>query len=131
VGGADTFLHFPEAIVVPAFGRVSAIELLLFASGGVAELRRASDNPSVFTQDLKDDAPAFIEDLAERITWPGGDAPAVCLLDTGVNRAHPLIEPALSEADLMSIDPAWGGDDHESGPGHGTGMAGLALMATL
>jgi hypothetical protein len=131
VGGADTFLQFPETIVVPVFGRVSAIELLLFATGGVAELRRASDNPSVFTQDLKDDAPAFIEELAERITWPGGDASAVCLLDTGVNRAHPLIEPALSEDDLMSVDPAWGGDDHESGPGHGTGMAGLALHGDL
>jgi hypothetical protein len=131
VGGADTFLQFPETIVVPVFGRVSAIELLLFATGGVAELRRASDNPSVFTQDLKDDIPAFIEDLAERTTWPGGNAPAVCLLDTGVNRAHPLIEPALSVDDLMSVDPAWGGDDHEGGPGHGTGMAGLVLHGDL
>lgn len=131
VGGAETFLRFPETIVVPVFGRVSAIELLLFATGGVAELRRASDNPSVFTQALKDDAVAFIEDLAERIVWPGGDAPAVCLLDTGVNRAHPLIEPALSVDDLMSVDPAWGGDDHEGGPGHGTGMAGLALHGDL
>ncbi len=131
VGGADTFLRFPETIVVPVFGRVSAIELLLFATGGVAELRRASDNPSVFTQDLKEDVPAFIDNLAERVTWPGSDAPAVCLLDTGVNRAHPLIEPALSVDDLMSVDPAWGGDDHEGGPGHGTGMAGLALHGDL
>lgn len=131
VGGTDTFLNFPETIVVPVFGRVSAIELLLFATGGVAELRRASDNPSVFTQDLKDDVPAFIEDLAERVTWPGGDAPAVCLLDTGVNRAHPLIEPALSVDDLLSVNPTWGGDDHEGGPGHGTGMAGLALHGDL
>lgn len=131
VGGADTFLKFPETIVVPVFGRVSAIELLLFATGGIAELRRASDNPSVFTQDVKEDVPAFIDALAERITWPGGDTPAVCLLDTGVNRAHPLIEPALSIADLMSVDPAWGGDDHESGSGHGTGMAGLALHGDL
>jgi hypothetical protein len=41
----------------------------------------ASDSPLVFTRDLKDDAPAFIDDLAERVTWPGNDAPAVCLLD--------------------------------------------------
>jgi hypothetical protein len=131
VGEADTFLRFPETVVVPVYARVSAIELLLFATGGVAELRRASDNPSVFTQDLQDDVPAFIQDLAERVIWPGGDAPAVCLLDTGVNRAHPLIEPALSVADLMSVDAAWGGDDHEGGPGHGTGMAGLALHGDL
>ncbi len=131
VGGADTFLRFPETVVIPVFGRVSAVELLLFATGGVAELRRASDNPAVFTCDLKDDAAAFIGDLAERVIWPGEDTPAVCLLDTGVNRAHPLIEPALSTADLMSFDPAWGGDDHEAGAGHGTGMAGLALHGDL
>lgn len=131
VGGADTFLRFPETVVIPVFGRVSAIELLLFATGGVAELRRASDNPMVFTQNLKDDVPGFINDLAERVTWPGGDTTAICLLDTGVNRAHPLIEPALSVGDLMSVNPVWGGDDHQGGPGHGTGMAGLALHGDL
>jgi|TARA_R100001244_G_scaffold125742_1_gene95906 hypothetical protein len=131
LGTNDTFLHFPEIIVVPAYGRVSSIELLLFATGGIAELRRATDNPLVFTQDLKDDIPAFIDDLAERVTWPQADAPAVCLLDTGVNRAHPLIEPALSIDDLMSVNEAWGGDDHDGGPGHGTGMAGLSLHGDL
>ncbi|TKV43473.1 MULTISPECIES: S8 family peptidase [Sphingobium] len=131
VGEADTFLRFPETIVVPVYGRRAAIELLLFATGGIAELRRASDNPHVFTHDLRDEARAFIDDLAERTIWPGREAPAICLLDTGVNRAHPLIEPALAVEDLLSVDPAWGGDDHAPGSGHGTGMAGLALHGDL
>lgn len=70
----------------------------------------------------------WTENLAERVRWPAGDAPAVCLLDTGVNRAHMLIEPSLSAADLLMIHPDWGGDDHD---GHGTGMAGLALFGDL
>lgn len=131
VGNPDTFLHFPETTVIPANGRRASIEMLLFATAGISELRRASDSPLVFTRDLKDDVPAFVEDLAERVTWPGNDAPAVCLLDTGVNRAHPLIEPALSPEDLLAIDTGWGGDDHEHGAGHGTGMAGLALHGDL
>lgn len=131
VGNPDTFLHFPETTVIPAYGRRASIEMLLFATAGISELRRASDRPLVFTRDLKDDVPAFVEDLAERVTWPGNDAPAVCLLDTGVNRAHPLIEPALSPEDLLAIDTGWGGDDHEHGAGHGTGMAGLALHGDL
>ncbi|MDO7837152.1 S8 family peptidase [Sphingobium sp. HBC34] len=131
VGNPDTFLRFPETTVIPAYGRRASIEMLLFATAGVSELRRASDNPLVFTRDLKDDVPAFIDDLAERVTWPGNDAPAVCLLDTGVNRAHPLIEPALSPDDLLAIETGWGGDDHEHGAGHGTGMAGLALHGDL
>lgn len=131
VAEADTYLRFPETIVVPVFGRRAAVEMLLFATGGVGEIRRASDNPLVFTQDLREDVPALIEDLAERVTWPGSDAPAVCLLDTGVNRAHPLIEPALSPDDLLSVNPDWGGHDHAHGSGHGTGMAGLALHGDL
>lgn len=131
VGNPDTFLRFPETTVIPAYGRRASIEMLLFATAGISELRRASDSPLVFTRDLKDDVSAFIDDLAERVTWPGSNAPAVCLLDTGVNRAHPLIEPALSPGDLMAIDTAWGGDDHEHGAGHGTGMAGLALHGDL
>ncbi|ATE66869.1 S8 family peptidase [Rhizorhabdus dicambivorans] len=131
VGNPDTFLRFPETTVIPAYGRRASVEMLLFATAGISELRRASDSPLVFTRDLKEDVPAFIDDLAERVTWPGNDAPAVCLLDTGVNRAHPLIEPALSPEDLMAIDTDWGGDDHEHGAGHGTGMAGLALHGDL
>ena len=131
IGNPDTFMTFPEATVVPIFGRRAAIELLLFATGGIAELRRASDNPSVFTHDFRDDMEVWVENLAERITWPGRDAHAVCLLDTGVNRAHPLIEPALAPNDLLAIQAAWGGDDHHPGSGHGTGMAGLALHGDL
>lgn len=131
IGGDDTFLNFPETVVAPVYGRRAAIELLLFATGGVAELRRASDNPVVFTRDMKDDLSEFVDNLAERVTWPGNDAPAVCLLDTGVNRAHPLIEPALAVNDTMAINAAWGADDHHHGSGHGTGMAGLALHGDL
>ncbi|MDB5584964.1 MAG: peptidase family protein [Bradyrhizobium sp.] len=129
VANADSFLWFPEVVVIPVHGRRAAVELLLFATGGVAELRRASDTPLVFTQDLKEDAFAFASDLAERIVWPGSEAPAICLLDTGVNRGHPLLEPALAVGDVMSIHPDWGSDDHD--PGHGTGMAGLALHGDL
>src|SRR5690606_27919636 len=57
------------------------------------------------------------------------DAPAVCLFDTGVNRAHVLIEPALAEDDARAVVDAWGATD---GPeGHGTAMAGLALHGDL
>lgn len=130
IAGEASRLHFPETTVVPVYGRRAAIELLLFATGGVSELRRASDNPLVFTRDLSDEAAAFVENLAERTTWPGAEAPAVCLLDTGVNRAHPLIEPALQPADTMTLNQDWGVDDHHAA-GHGTGMAGLALHGDL
>ncbi|MGH7635363.1 MAG: S8 family peptidase, partial [Gemmatimonadaceae bacterium] len=52
----------------------------------------------------------------------------MCVLDTGVNRGHPLLEHALAPADLHAVDPGWGTNDHE---GHGTEMAGLALLGEL
>jgi Subtilase family len=126
----DRRLYFPEVVVIPVLATRATIELMLFATGMIAELRRATDNPTFFTDEVKGEQHAWTGALAERITWPGADAPAVCVFDTGVNRAHALIEPALSENDLQAIDKAWGGEDH-SADGHGTSMAGLVLHGDL
>ena len=56
---------------------------------------------------------------------------AVCLLDSGVRRTHPLIEPALAAADWHTINPAWGADDTQAWQGHGTRMAGVSLYGDL
>ncbi|RYD66581.1 MAG: S8 family peptidase [Sphingomonadales bacterium] len=126
--GDDWRLKFPEVTVIPVLASRAAIELMLFATGAIAELRRGSENPTFFLDEPRGDAYAWIEDLAERVIWPGGDAPSVCVLDTGINRGHALIEPALATADLHAIDPAWGGDDHGA---HGTLMGGMALHGDL
>jgi hypothetical protein len=125
---ADRRLKFPEATVVPVFATRAAIELMMFATGILLELRRATDNPAFFTEDLGDTQFEWTDDLAQRITWPGGEVPAVCILDTGINRGHALIEPALSPVDLHAVRAEWGGDDHDD---HGTAMAGLALHGDL
>jgi hypothetical protein len=70
------------------------------------------------------------DDLLERIQPPSEDATAVCLLDTGVDRNHPLLEFALSASDTQAVDPSWGVNDHDS-ERHGTGMAGIGLYGSL
>jgi hypothetical protein len=130
MAAADRRLVFPEIVVIPVYTTRAAVELMLFASGGIAELRRASDNPVFYTDDVAGDQHEWVDDLAARVVWPGANVPAVCVLDTGVNRGHALIEPALSEGDMHTLDSRWGKDDqHESG--HGTGMAGLVLHGDL
>lgn len=131
VANEDRFLRFPETRVMPIYASRAAIELLLFATKGIIELRRATDTPAFFTAATREEQRAWVDELSGRIVWPGTDAPAVCLFDTGVNRAHPLIEPALAPTDLQSVNPDWGGDDHDVQFGHGTGMAGLALHGDL
>lgn len=122
-------LSFPETTVIPVLTNRVTIELMLFATVGIAELRRASATPTFFLDSDRQDQIGRAENLAERTTWPGTDAPAVCILDTGVNRAHALIEPALSPQDLAAVHQDWGNTDTPEG--HGTAMAGLALHGDL
>ncbi len=126
----DRRLYFPEIVVIPVFATRATVELMLFATGAISELRRASDSPHFFTDEVRGEERPWVDDLAERIVWPPNDAPAVCLFDTGVNRGHALIEPALAANDMHALDRAWGSEDHHDG-GHGTAMAGLALHGVL
>jgi hypothetical protein len=126
----DRRLYFPEIIVVPVFATRATIELMLFATDAIAELRRASDTPVFFTDDVRGDQHEWVDNLAERVVWPAADVPAVCMFDTGCNRGHALIEPALAENDLHTLDEAWGVDDQHPA-GHGTAMAGLILHGDL
>ena len=123
-------LCFPEYVVLPVLADRATIELMLFARLSIVELRRASDSPAFFLDDIdRDEQRDVCEELAERTEWPGMDVPAVCLLDTGVNRAHILIEPTLAESDMAAVRAEWGVAD--TAHGHGTGMAGLALFGDL
>ena len=128
--GPDRRLYFPEIVVVPVLATRATIELMLFATGAIAELRRANDTPVFFTEDVVGDQHVWTDDLAERIVWPGADVPAVCVFDTGVNRSHALIEPALSAGDMHALNWDWGVDDHDPS-GHGTSMAGMVLHGDL
>lgn len=130
IGEREQRLYFPEHVVIPVLANRATIGLMLFVRLLIVELRRAGDSPTVFLDEMdRDEQREFVEDLAERTEWPGADVPAVCLLDTGVNRAHILIEPTLAESDLAAVRPNWGNAD--SPLGHGTGMAGLALFGDL
>jgi hypothetical protein len=126
----DRRLYFPEVVVIPVLATRATIELMLFATGAIAELRRASDSPVFFTDEVAGTQHEWSDDLAERIVWAAENAPAVCIFDTGVNRGHPLIEPALTPADMHTLNDEWGTDDQDES-GHGTTMAGMSLHGDL
>lgn len=94
----------------------------------IAELRLAKITADLFTGMDASEQGGWVADLAGRLQPPQAGAPAVCLLDTGLNHAHPLLTPAVNPADLHTYKPAWGIDDRQ---GHGTPMAGLALHGDL
>lgn len=121
-------IPFAERTVVVAAGTREQIGASVELLDCVAELRRAKGRPDFFTRLEPREQAEWIDDLRDRMQLPEGDAPAVCVLDTGVNYGHPLLAASLDPADCLACDPDWGSADHQ---GHGTEMAGLALLGDL
>lgn len=127
---ADPELEFPERTVLLVYASKAQMQRSMMTLNSIAELRRAKETADFFDSLSPEEQPEWLEELLGRTRFAGEDESAayVCLLDTGVNNGHPLIQPALSDPDLHTVEPAWGTDDND---GHGTGMAGLALVGDL
>lgn len=96
----------------------------------VSELRHPALTAAHFVEQPAADQHALIQGLKNRLTLPANTSTAVCLLDTGVNRGHPLLADILHPDHHDTVKPEWGKDDHEQF-GHGTQMAGLAAYGDL
>lgn len=123
-------LVFPERVVVLVHGSHAQWQRNPRLFLHVAELRRAK----ALNADYVQSTPRFQRELSDefvaRIVPPAPRAPAVCLLDTGVAQAHPLLSLALNPEDTEALDPTWGTHDHHPHR-HGTTMAGMALYGSL
>lgn len=100
----------------------------------VAELRAPVEPAAPYLNLSPIEQAAWINNLHTRLRIAHPNAPAVCLLDTGVNRGHPLLEDSLLESDWQAVDSDWGSADnaeHEGHGPHGTLMAGTALFGDL
>ncbi len=127
---APADLVFPERTVLLTHASVEQMQRSILTLNSIAELRRAKETAEFFDSLPPEEQASWLDDLLGRTTYadPGDDVPRVCLLDTGVNRGHPLLIRALDSGDLHTVEPGWGADD---GHGHGTEMAGIALAGDL
>lgn len=123
-------LEFPERTVLLVYTSARQMKHSMTILNTIAELRRAKETAEFFDSLRPEEQPEWLDDLLDRTQFSKPDtmAPYVCLLDTGINNGHPLIEPQLADLDLHTVESAWGTDDTE---GHGTAMAGLALIGDL
>ncbi len=127
-------LAFEDRIVVLIRGTAGQLSGSLDVLNDVAEVCRAKESAALFLDASPEEQAAAMEELRRRITPPRADAPAVCVLDTGVNRGHPLLQDVVAPNDAMAVDPTWGAHDDGGGEGnmgHGTEMAGLAAYGDL
>ena len=122
---SQQFVRFPEVTVVLARGTIHQWVQVEGLFRNLAEFRRAKIVASEFLDLKPSDQAEFVEDLLARTTFAAEDAPAVTLLDTGVNRGHPLLSSALDSGDVQAWDENWTSNDVD---GHGTEMAGVALF---
>ncbi|MFV3132012.1 S8 family peptidase [Niveispirillum sp. KHB5.9] len=125
-------VSFRERDVVLALADVAAMTRLIRNCDAVAELRLAKDTPALFLSMDGGEQAEWSDELLARVNPPGGSAPAVCLLDSGVTQGHPLIQNVLDEADMHTVEPAWGKADTATlWNGHGTAMSGVAIYGDL
>lgn len=121
-------LQFHDRIVTLVRASPTQLAASIDVLNDLAEVRKAKETATVFVDMAPEEQGEWVEELLARTTLPPGDSPAVCILDTGVNRGHPLLGNSLAATDCHSCDPTWGVHDHH---GHGTEMAGLALFGDL
>lgn len=99
-------------------------------SASIAQLRPASSLNSRILQGSPGIRSAAVAAAAGRITRAHEDSPAVCLLDTGINGDHPLLDGSVRFQGAVGLSRGadYDGDDVT---GHGTQMAGMALFEDL
>ena len=124
-------LRFPEHCVVLIKGTPVQLSETLLYLNSLNELRKPLETADFFTNLDSSWENSFIDDLKSRIidAIESSDI-SICLLDSGVNRANPLLEQYINETHLDSVNPYWTNSD-EIRNGHGTPMAGLILYGDL
>lgn len=121
---------FPErAILLINANREQLVEIML-RSDLLAEFRAGQEPAGFWVNESILDQQNWVEDLLGRIELIESNV-KICILDTGVNNGHQLLQPVLSDENTLSVNASWGTNDHGEGTGHGTLMAGITAYGSI
>lgn len=124
-------LKLPDHVVFVARSTREKLESSIDLLNTLAEVRSARPWHYELSNLSIEEQQEWMTLALERITPPSDAAPAVCILDTGINSGHRLLAPVLAEADNHTIFSDGDPSDSHGGTGHGTLMAGLSAYADL
>lgn len=126
---SEEAIHFLDRTVLLVHGTKEQMTRSINLLGSIAEVRGAKETAEFFTGMDRIQQKDWIDNALARLKALPDNPPSVCLLDTGLNEQHPLLQPVADPADMHSYNKsAWGTDDRD---GHGTNMAGLAAYGDL
>ena len=123
----DEHITFPERIVMLILVNYNDLVALLQCSKYIAELNKCEEPNSFFIKESLTAQYDWVDDIKNRLQPEDSNA-TICLLDTGVSSAHPLLEPFIHEQDIHTV---FDDGDVSDSDGHGSGMAGVALYHDL
>lgn len=86
---AERRLQFHDRIVTLVRATAAQLSASVDVLNDVAEVQRAKETAAVFVDVGPEEQADWAKELLGRITAPDGDAPAACILDTGITRGHP------------------------------------------
>ncbi|MCA2318083.1 S8 family peptidase [Mycobacterium intracellulare] len=122
------YLGFGDRTVVLLRATADQLSQTFESLDDIAELRRPHDVASFLAELPASEQMPWADDLLNRLQAADGDAPVVCVLDTGVQDSHPLLTASLDALDVHRADASW---QVQPVHPHGTEMAGLALYSDL
>lgn len=124
----ESNIKFPERIITLAKLNAEDILNLINSYQYLAEIRPYSTPNIAYTSMEYTDQKEWLNELKDRVIINSDSRVSVCILDTGVNNIHPLLEDILQDEDKHTFEPLWGVNDHDS---HGTEMSGIAAYGNL
>lgn len=123
-----TSTEFVETSVRSVRATPGEMARLVTMTPALVELQSASTlDPNFLNSPFARTAVDF-SSLAARLVAPPADATRIALLDTGVNRQHPMLNTSLWKNRCFAAHKSWGVSDHSD---HGTRMAGVAQFYDL
>lgn len=125
---AEGQIRFPERSVKLVFAAKSQLQNLIENSDDIAEFRMAHRLAAGVIESANPEQIELVEGILARCDFQNISGVAVCVLDTGVNSGHQLLQPVLPTSDLHAVKSIWGTHDHN---GHGTLMAGTAQYGDI
>jgi hypothetical protein len=96
-------LGFADRVVILVEATAEQLAGALAMLDDLAELRRPHELAQTITLEPAAEQADWVDQLAGRTQSASTDAPTVCVVDTGVNRAHPLLAGSLCAVGLPRL----------------------------